>query len=465
MKSPIDGSALGMRGIAIVCLTGLLAACGTSTADNSGTNTASAPGITASSITIGSTQPLTGPAAPGYSEIAPASNAYFVYLNQHGGVFGRKILYEYLDDGYNPTNTASQTRKLILDTKVFAMFSALGTPTHLAVIDYINSEKVPDVFVSSGCNCWNNVSKYPNTFGFQPGYTIEGKILGQYIKQNLSGKKVGYFYQNDEFGLDGVKGLDDQLGASSIASRQNYVPTNTNVGPQIAALQASGAQVVVSYTIPAFTALALLTAAKLGYHPTWVVSNVGSDITTLTGLLTTFSKGAVGKQLLGGMVTDTYLPLVGDSSNPWITLFKGIHDQIIPSLPWDGNILYGMAQAYTLAQAFKAAGRNPTRSSFVKSLESTVAAVSCGDPSPLGVAIPTPAFQRGGRGWFYTSGPGLVPFGFASDNHLGYLGVQVAIIAADGTEATNGPVYTSSDSGPISQYGGSASSPPTNGIP
>jgi ABC-type branched-subunit amino acid transport system substrate-binding protein len=436
LKSRINGSASGIRRIAIVCLTGLLlAACGTSTANDSGTNTASAPGITATDITIGSTQPLTGPAAPGYSEIAPASNAYFVYLNQHGGVYGRKILYEYVDDGYNPTNTASQTRKLILQTKVFAMFSALGTPTHLSVIDYINSEKVPDVFVSSGCNCWNNVSKYPDTFGFQPDYTIEGKILGQYIKQNLSGQKVGYFYQNDEFGLDGVKGLDDQL--SSIASRQNYVPTNTNVGPQIAALQASGAKVVVSFTIPAFTALALLTAAKLGYHPTWVVSNVGSDVTTLTGLLKTFSQGAAGGQLLGGMVTDTYLPLVGDSSNAWITLFKGIHDQIIPSLPWDGNVLYGMVQAYTMAQLVKAAGRNPTRASFVKTLESTK----------------------------LTGGPGIVPFGFAPDNHLGYLGVQVATISADGTETTTGSVYTSSDSGPITQYSGSASSPPPNGIP
>ena len=432
MKSPL-------RAIAIVCCTVLLAACGTSTADNSGTNTASAPGITASTITIGSTQPLTGPAAPGYSEIAPASNAYFTYLNEHGGVFGRNIVYQYLDDGYNPTITASQTRKLILETKVFAMFSALGTPTHLAVIDYINSEKVPDVFVSSGCNCWNDVSKYPNTFGFQPDYTIEGKILGQYIKQNLSGKKVGYFYQNDEFGLDGVKGLDDQLGASSVpsAARQYYSPGPTTVAAQISALQASGAQVVASFTIPAYTALALLTAAKLGYHPTWVVSNVGSDITTLTGLLKTFSKGAVGGQLLGGMVTDTYLPLVGDTSNPWITLFKRIHDTIRPDLPWDGNVLYGEVQAYTLVQALKAAGRNPTRSSFVKSLESTK----------------------------LTGGPGLVPFGFASDNHLGYLGVQVATIGADGTETTTGPVYTSSDSGPITQYSGSASTPPTSGIP
>jgi len=439
LKRVMDGTASWIRGIAIVSVVGLLAACGnpSSSNENSGTNTASAPGITATTITIGSTQPLTGPAAPGYSEIAPASNAYFVYLNQHGGVFGRKILYEYFDDGYNPTNTASVTRKLILETKVFAMFSALGTPTHLAVVDYINSEKVPDLFVSTGCNCWNNVSKYPETFGWQTDYTIEGKILGQYIKQNLSGKKVGYFFQNDEFGLDGVKGLDDQLGASSIASRQNYVPTNTNVGNQIGALQASGAQVVVSYSIPAFTALALLSAAKLGYHPIWVVSSVGSDVTTLTGLLKAFSKGAVGGQLLGGMVTDAYLPLVGDSSNPWITLFKGIHDQVIPGLPWDGNVLYGMAQAYTLAQAFKAAGRNPTRSSFVKSLES-------------------------GK---LSNGPGLAPFGYSSDNHLGFLGVQVATIAADGTETTAGPVYTSSDSGPITQYSGSASSPPANGIP
>lgn len=434
----MNGTASWMRGIVIVSVVGLLAACGpSSSSNNSSANTASAPGITATAIYIGSTQPLTGPAAPGYSEIAPASNAYFVYLNQHGGIFGRKVLYEYLDDGYNPTNTASQTRKLILDTKVFAMFSALGTPTHLAVVDYLNSEKVPDLFVSSGCNCWNNVTKYPNTFGWQTDYTIEGKILGQYIKQNLSGKKVGYFYQNDEFGLDGVKGLDEQLDPSSIASRQNYVPTNTSVGPQIAALQASGAQVVVSYSIPAFTALALLSAAKLGYHPTWVVSSVGSDITTLTGLLKAFSKGAAGGQLLGGMVTDAYLPLVGDSSNPWIALFKGIHDQVIPGLPWDGNVLYGEAQAYTLAQALKAAGRNPTRSSFVKSLET-------------------------GK---LSNGPGLAPFGYASDNHLGFLGVQVATIGADGTETTTGPVYISSDSGPITPYSGSASTPPANGIP
>jgi ABC-type branched-subunit amino acid transport system substrate-binding protein len=417
----------------------LLAACGTSGQGTSGTNTASAPGITATTITIGSTQPLTGRAAPGYSEISPASNAYFQHVNDHGGIYGRKITYWYYDDGYNPTNTASLTRKLILEDKVFAMFSALGTPTHSAVVDYINSQKVPDLFVSTGCNCWNDVANHPWTFGWQPDYTIEGKILGQYINQSLSGKKVGYFYQNDEFGTDGVKGLDASLGASSVpdAARQNYVPTNTSIGPQIAALQASGAQVVASFSIPAFTALALLAAARIGYHPVWVVSNVGSDVYTLTGLLKRFSAGAAGGQLLAGMVTDTYLPLVGDSSNPWISLFKGIHDKYVSNLPWDGNVLYGLAQAYTLVQAMKAAGRNPTRATFVKSIETTR----------------------------LSGGPGLVPLGYSSSNHLGFLGVQVATIGGDGTVTTTGPVYTSSDTGPITQYNGSASSPPANGIP
>ena len=135
----------------------LTAACGSSS-PTSTANTASAPGVTATTVTIGSTQPLTGPAAPGYSEIAPAANAYFKYVNAHGGVNGRTINYTFLDDQYNPTSTSTQTHKLILQDNVFAMFQALGTPTHLSVVQYINSEHVPDLFVASGCNCWNNVA-------------------------------------------------------------------------------------------------------------------------------------------------------------------------------------------------------------------------------------------------------------------------------------------------------------------
>src|ERR1700729_1299988 len=149
---------------------------GSSSSNSSAALTASAPGITPTQITIGSHQPLTGPAAPGYSEIAPASAAYFAYVNAHGGVYGRKIVYKYLNDGYNPTTTASVVRQLVLQDSAYAVFNGLGTPTHLAAISFLNAQKVPDVFVASGCNCWSD-PKYPETFGWQLDYVREGKIL------------------------------------------------------------------------------------------------------------------------------------------------------------------------------------------------------------------------------------------------------------------------------------------------
>ncbi|MBV8196058.1 MAG: ABC transporter substrate-binding protein, partial [Candidatus Dormibacteraeota bacterium] len=281
--------ARGRRGAARAALLVplLAAACGGS---GSGSNNASAPGITATTVSIGSTQPLTGPAALGYSEIAPASNAYFAYVNAHGGVFGRTIKYTYLDDGYVVSNTPTQTRKLVLQDNVFAIFGALGTPTHLSVVDYLNSEKIPDVFVSSGCNCWNNPSKYPYTFGWQPDYTIEGKILGQYIKQTYAGMKVGYFAQgpNDEFGDDGIAGLNDELQGSNVtvvSPPQYYAPTAAGamaVKNNIAALQSAGVQVIAGFSVPLFTAVAEASAAALNYHPIFVVSTVGSDPPTLS---------------------------------------------------------------------------------------------------------------------------------------------------------------------------------------
>src|SRR5215472_10792320 len=301
------------------------AACGSSgNGSGSGTsNTASAPGITKSQILIGSHQPLTGVAAPGYSEIAPAANAYFEYVDHHGGVNGRKITYHYLDDAYNPSQTVSVVHQLVLQNNVYAIFNGLGTPTHLAVVKFLNSEKVPDVFVASGCDCWNNPSAYPQTFGWQLDYIREGKILGAYIKQHFAGKRIGYFFQNDEFGQDGVKGLDMEIPHSQVVTRQGYDPTNINIAPQVAALKAAGAQVVVSFSIPDFTALLRLISLKLSFSPQLVVSNVGTDPTTLAGLLEAFAKkgGATvnGSQLIQGIITDGYLPSVGEAGNSWIT--------------------------------------------------------------------------------------------------------------------------------------------------
>jgi len=421
------------------CLAIAAAGCGSSSSSSSssgGSGGASAPGVTKSTITIGSHQPLTGPAAPGYSEISPASNAYFKYVNAHGGVNGRKIIYKYRDDGYNPTKTVSVVKELVLQDKVYGIFNGLGTPTHTKVTGFLNASRVPDLFVASGCRCWDNPSSEPYTFGWQTDYVREGKILGQYIKQHFAGKKVAYFFQNDDFGKDGVQGLDTQIPKSQVVSRQSYEPTNTNIGPQVAAIKGSGAQVVVAFTIPAFTALYELTAFKLGYQAQLAVSNVGSDPITLSGLLKAFSKGKAGSALIQGIITDGYLPPTGDTSNSWISLFKKIHDQYDKSAPFDGNVEYGMAVAYTFVQALKAAGKNPTRQSIVQAIENT-----------------------GLKG-----GPGLTPFAYSKQSHAGYTGAQIGTIKGETIVLSGQPLTTDDGNGPLKPFTGTPSQAPANGV-
>jgi ABC-type branched-subunit amino acid transport system substrate-binding protein len=412
-----------------------------SSSNSSAALTASAPGITPTQITIGSHQPLTGPAAPGYSEIAPASAAYFAYVNAHGGVYGRKIVYKYLNDGYNATTTASVVRQLVLQDNVYAVFNGLGTPTHLAAISFLNAQKVPDVFVASGCTCWNDQAKYPQTFGYNLDYVREGKILGQYVKQHFAGKKVGFFYQNDEFGQDGVKGLLDEIPASMVVSKQTYDPTNVNIGPAVAALHAAGAQVVVSFSIPAFTALLKLNSLKLGFNPTLVVSNVGSDAITLSGLLEAYAKqgGATvnGSQLINGIITDGYLPSLGSASNSWIALFKKVHDQYDAKAPFDGNVLYGEAVGYTFVQAMLKASRNPTRADLVTAIQN---------------GIP--------------QGPAIAPYSYSSSDHMGITGAYMGVIQ-NGQLVQQGSVLITDDSasGAISTFSGSEQQAPASGIP
>jgi branched-chain amino acid transport system substrate-binding protein len=423
--------------LGLVACGGSSSGVGGGSASKGGGNTASAPGVTATTVTIGSHQPLTGVAAPGYSEIAPASNAYFKYVNAHGGVNGRKIIYKYLDDGYNPAKTVTVVHQLVLQDKVFAVFNGLGTPTHQQVVPFLNQQKVPDLFVASGCLCWNAPSTEPETFGWQTDYTIEGKILGQYISQKFKGQKIAIFAQGDDFGHNGVKGLQDEVPASQIATTQYYDPTNTNVAPQVQKLQQSGAKIVVSFSVPAFTALLQLTSLQLQFQPKLVVSNVGSDPKTLAGLLTSFSKGkANGGQLIQGIITDGYLASPADPSNSWIQLFQKIHDTYIPKLPFDGNVEYGMAAAYTFVQALKAAGQNPTRDSIVKAIESS-----------------------------HFSGPGLVPFAFSGSSHAGFTGAQIGVIKGTAIKLLGTPMTTDDGTGALTPYTTPQPQAPASGIP
>jgi ABC-type branched-subunit amino acid transport system substrate-binding protein len=418
----------------------------------------STPGVTSSSITIGATVPLTGPAAPGYDEIAPAMNALFAYVNAHGGVHGRKIHYTYLDDGYNPTNTAQLTRKLVLQDNIFADVGSLGTPTQSAVQPFLNQQKVPQLFIESGCNCWNN-PKYPLSLGWQPPYTIDGKILGSYIKTNFAGKKIGYLYQDDEFGQDVVKGLDMEIPKSSVVSQQTY-DAATLSGPlsnQMAALKAAGAQVVVLATIPAATALSMLPAAVINYFPQYVVDNVGADSPTVGPLLSSYAQkgGASAAQvsaatgLLNGVITDAYFAPESDTSNPWVQVEKKILEKYAPSL-WaksglDGNTQYGIALADTFVQALQKAGTNPTRQSLMN------------------------VINHDGKS-FVT--PGFVPLNYSTNSHYGYEGEEVVKLESSAPPAVTptgnwiggvpvSPVYiTNPGPGPIAKYVGPTSKPP-----
>jgi branched-chain amino acid transport system substrate-binding protein len=418
------------RGLAVVAVAGIvlaLAAC--SKSKNSNGSASNDPGITATTVTIGTHQPLTGPAAPGYSKISAATKAYFAYVNSKGGVNGRTIDYKIMDDGYNPATTQTDVRQLVLQDKVFAILNGLGTPTHTGVLDFLKTNNVPDLFVASGSRSWNQPDKYPDTFGFQPDYTVEGKILGTYLKTANAGQKICFFGQNDDFGADELAGLKQTLG--DVTKAESYTVTNQNVAPQMGSLKAAGCQVVVAATIPGFTALSLGTAFQLGFHPQWVVSNVGADYATVAGLLT-----AKGAPLLEGVISDNYLPNASDTANPWIQLFQQINQQFNGNASWDGNVEYGMAVGYTFVQALKAAGQNPTRKSLLAAVE---------------------------KGGF--AGPGLVPFAFSSTNHSGYTGVQLVKISK-GAGTFFGPIYTTDGgSGAVQEYSGQAATPPADGIP
>ncbi|MEV4620562.1 ABC transporter substrate-binding protein [Asanoa sp. NPDC049573] len=423
------------RGIVVAACLALIAtnaACSDDAPSSSGGGgtAAAVPGVTDTEITLGTHMPLTGPAAAGYSKIAPASKAFFDYVNANGGVNGRKIKYLIEDDGYNPANTQTVVRKLVLEDKVFAILNGLGTPTHTGVLDFLKTQKVPDLFVASGSRSWNQPEKYPTTFGYQPDYTVEGKIIADYVKKNFPGQVVCHMGQDDDFGRDSLAGVEQVLGADGVKSKQKYVTSNTNITPQIQAFKTAGCQVVISATIPAFTALSLGTAAKIAFKPQWIPSSVGADYTTLSGLL------GPGKALLEGLIAPGYLPVSTDSANPWIQLFQKVNKEYNGNAPFDGNIVFGMNVAYLTVQALLKAGKDLTRENLLAAVES---------------------------GGFKNAAVG--PYRYSKTDHSGIGGMQMGKVTG-GVQAAFGPVVQTDDAaGQVTEYTEAAAPPPANGIP
>jgi branched-chain amino acid transport system substrate-binding protein len=421
-----------------------LAACGGGDSGGGGgggdsaENEASDIGITEDSIKLGAHYPLTGVAAPGYSEIPTGVQAYFDFVNANGGVNGRQIEFVYRDDAYNPTNTSQVVNQLVLEDEVFAIMSGLGTPTHNAVTDFLNSEGVPDLFVSSGSRLWDDPEEKPYTFGWQPDYEIEGKIIGQYVAENFPDAKVGLFLQGDDFGEDGSAGARQYL-EDQIVAEETYVPGNTDVRPQISALQAAGADFVLGFNVPSYTALSQLTALQLGYDPQWFYSNVGSDPVLVGSLLARFSEGAVSDaSLLDGVLTTEYIPGVDNPDNEWTQLWQRVWEESGQEGELSNYRAYGMSQAYTMVQALQAAGQNPTRDDLVAAVE------------------------QAGSEW---EGPGFSPFRYSEDVHAGYSGMLVSRLLGEGSEELTPVLVTDNGDAEITEAENEPASPPESGIP
>ena len=327
------------------------------------------PGITATEIKIGGTFPLTGPASL-YKTIPAAEKAYFDYVNDHGGVNGRKINFEILDDGYDPSRTVPAATQLVEKDGVFAVFGSLGTAPTLATWGYLNSHKVPQVLVATGDSYWGfSYKKYPWTIGYQPDYPGESKLYGRYLNQILPNAKIGVLYQNDAYGKNYYAGLRVGLGAEKgrIVSAQSYDTTSTSVAQQILALKASGANVLMVFALPPQTIAALVTATKVGWKPdATIINNVSANPVFLK------IAGASGADV-NGVISTTYVNYVTtvNANTAGAKLAKSIIAKYAPALDLnDSNVVYGLGAAWTFTYALQHAGKTPTRAGLMKALRS-----------------------------------------------------------------------------------------------
>ena len=359
---------------------------------------ASEPGVTDSEIVLGMQLPQTGAASPGYNKVDDAMRAYFDYVNSKGGVNGRKIRLEVKDDQYKAGLTITTASSLINNEKVFAMVGSIGTQTHISVIGDLNRRKIPDIFINSGYSgFYTDPKKYPYSFGGLGTYVVEAKILGKYIKENFADKKVGILYQTDDFGRNAIAGFKTagvtfetgKTSAGFIAGTQGSV----GLASQMSQLKANGVQVVIIASVASTTAVAVSTAAALGYKPDkWVVMSVGADATTFQTILG--SKGvpaATSAALLTGIISASHAPAPGEDTDPYVVAFKKINDDFNkgPDKRWDNNILQGMNIAYQTTAALMGVGKDLTRAKLVAYLENNGSKISSGALAPLGYSKTT----------------------------------------------------------------------------
>ncbi|MEY3857290.1 MAG: hypothetical protein RLZZ193_939, partial [Actinomycetota bacterium] len=321
-------------------------------------------GVSSTEIKLGMTLPMTGTASLGYNKIPGAAKAYFDYLNANGGINGRKVTLVVKDDRYVPTEAVAKTNELILKDKVMALLAPLGTANVKAVASSVNPGRrgIPVLFVNTGFSGFADKKKYPTTYTVLPSYVMEAKIMGQYIKENFAGKKIGLLYQDDDFGTDALAGF--KTAGVNFAVRVPYASGSqsaTAAAGWITKFKAAEADVVILFGVSSATSAMLGTAAQLKYAPQWMLGSVGGDATTIraTGVPAAVLTNAIGF---------SPVPATTDMKDEYVKFFSDIYAKAVPGSPFDLNVLLGMNTAFMTAQALKAAGPNLTRKSLINAI-------------------------------------------------------------------------------------------------
>jgi ABC-type branched-subunit amino acid transport system substrate-binding protein len=324
------------------------------------------PGVTARQIVIGGTVPLSGEAAA-FGSVGPGAKAYFDYVNAHGGIYGRKIVYRYYDDGYDPSRTVQLTRQLVEQDKVFAIFNSVGTANNIAVRDYLNAIKVPQLFAGDGSDAIGGSPKqYPYTMGFLQSYRGEGAVYGRDLVKRNPKAKVAVLFENTDLGKDMTRGLSRAIAGKGpkIIGSQSYEYTATDVSSQIAQLKASGADTLMLFATPKFTIQAVVATHKLGWKPQLYIASVSIE-PTIMGIASVNAPELTRGALSVAFVKNPNDPIWSKDSA--LALYLKVMKAYDPKgKPSDVYNWYGMTVAWTMVETLKAAGRNPTRTSLLR---------------------------------------------------------------------------------------------------
>jgi branched-chain amino acid transport system substrate-binding protein len=321
-------------------------------------------GATDTEIKIGNIMPYSGPASS-YGVIGKTEEAYFRKINAEGGINGRKINFISYDDGYSPPKTVEQARKLVESDEVLLIFNSLGTPPNSAIQKYMNTMKVPQLFVATGATKWDDPKNFPWTMGWQPSYQSETQIYAKYILKNKPDAKIGVLYQNDDYGKDYLKGLKDGLGAKGaklIVAEDSYETTEPTIDSHIVSLKASGADVFVDITIPKFAAQAIKKNAEIGWKPLHFLNSVSSSIGATIK--------PAGFDAAQNIISSAYIKDPTDpqwKDDPGMKTFNAFLDKYYPEANRnDAFVVYGYTVAQNMVYVLKQCGDNLTRANVME---------------------------------------------------------------------------------------------------